>query len=226
MIRVTKYGYREFLLATLLTGAIGLGLIYLGASGSKWLGVLAVIPLALWCFVLWFFRDPYRELPLSACLVCPADGHVADITPLGSESLLGCEGVQIGIFMNVFDVHVNRAPCTGTIESIAHMPGTFLDARDPAAKEKNESATIIMTHSRNSKDYRLVIRQIAGLVARRIVTDLAAGQQVQAGQRFGMIKFGSRVELLATNELIKDVKVTIGQKVTAGETILMAMRND
>lgn len=226
MIRVTKYGYREFFLATLLTGAIFLGLIYLSATVFKWFLVLAVVPLALWCFVVWFFRDPYRELPLSAALVCPADGHVADITPLGPESLLGCQGVQIGIFMNIFDVHVNRAPCTGTIESIAHTPGTFLDVRDPAAKEKNESATIIMTHCRNSKDYRLVIRQIAGLVARRIVTDLAVGQQVQAGQRFGMIKFGSRVELLAPNELIREVKVEIGQKVTAGETMLMAMRND
>jgi len=189
-------------------------------SAWAWLAVLAVV--AAWLGVVGFFRDPDRQPPAGdGLLLSPADGTISDITPVGPDSALGCEGVQVGVFMSVFDVHVNRAPCSGVIESIEHVPGSFLDVRQPAAWRRNESATITMSRA-GGGEHRVIVRQVAGLIARRIVTDLATGQQVLAGQRIGMIKFGSRLEVLAPRELARDVRVRVGQKVLAGRTVILA----
>lgn len=212
---LTPYGRREVLLATLLAIAL--------AVGANWLfWPLMAVPIALWLWVLWFFRDPRRSLPADpAAFVSPADGRVVDVTPLGSDSLLGREGVRVGIFMSVFDVHVNRCPFDGVIERVDHRDGSFFDARSAEAIERNESATIHMTVTWQGQEYPLVFRQIAGLVARRIVTDLRPGQQVVRGQRVGMIKFGSRCELLVPIELAGRVAVEVGQKVAAGRSVLV-----
>ena len=105
--------------------------------------------------------------------------------------------MKIGVFMSVFDVHVNRSPAAARVESVTYRPGGFLDARDPAAGERNESATIRLVCRRGRESHPVVVRQVAGLIARRIVTDVKIGQDLAAGQRIGMIKFGSRVELIA-----------------------------
>jgi len=190
---------------------------------SPWLALLAALPLAVWVFVLAFFRDPERSAPAGdGLLLSPADGRVADITPLGPDSVLGCDGVQVGIFMNVFNVHVNRSPCAGRVEQVEHRRGVFLDARDPHASERNESATIRLCCTRDGVERPIVVRQVAGLIARRIVTDLREGQDVQPGQRIGMIKFGSRLELLVPSEWVGEVRVQLGQCVRAGQTVLIA----
>jgi phosphatidylserine decarboxylase len=129
-------------------------------------------------------------------------------------------GVQIGIFMGLMDVHVNRSPCGGRIAQISRQKGSFLDARDPHAWENNESVTVRIVHNHNGADHVVVVRQIAGLIARRIVTELAEGETVLRGQRIGMIKFGSRVELLAPSELAGEIPVQVGQKVYAGQSVL------
>ncbi|MDY6914655.1 MAG: phosphatidylserine decarboxylase, partial [Planctomycetota bacterium] len=144
-----------------------------------------------------------------------------DITPVGPESQLRQDGVRIGIFMNICDVHVNRSPCDAMVERIEHCRGVFLDARNPAASERNESATIHMMHVHNGLEHPVVVRQVAGLIARRIVTDLSEGQDISRGQRIGMIKFGSRLEVLVPRGLVGRVCVRHRQRVRAGLTVLL-----
>jgi len=218
LLRLTRYGRREWALASVvLAAATGLAL---------WrFRPLALLPAALWAWVLWFFRDPVRPSPdQPGLLLSPADGRVSDITPLGPDSPLQTDGLRVGIFMSVFDVHVNRSPCRAAVESVVHRKGTFLDARDALARERNESATIRLRWAAPGGPAAVVVRQVAGLLARRIVTDLAVGQELSAGQRIGMIKFGSRVELLAPVDIVGQVCVQVGQKVRAGQTVLMTAR--
>jgi len=176
---------------------------------------------------MWFFRDPEREAPTQpGLLLSSADGVVADITPVGAGELLGKSGVRIGVFMNIFNVHVNRAPCDAEVVSTEHVPGAFLDVRNPEAAFRNESTTTKLTVDHGGSSHTLAVRQIAGLVARRIVTDLAPGQKVQRGQRMGMIKFGSRVELWVPAELVGRVCVAVGDRAVAGRTVLVAASED
>jgi phosphatidylserine decarboxylase len=221
MTTITKHGLKEVTALTILLLCVCVAGFWFTATVCWAFGFISVLSLIIWGWVLWFFRDPTRTIPTGEGLfISPADGIVADITPLGPESKLAKNGVQIGIFMNVFNVHVNRIPCDGQIEDIAYQKGAFLDVRDPNASERNESATIRMIHTHNGQNYTVIVRQIAGLVARRIVTALEKGQTVTRGQRMGMIKFGSRLELLLPQELAGEVCVSIAQRVLAGETIL------
>jgi len=217
-IGLTRYGLREVLISTVLAAAGGVLLTWL-----FW--PLVVLPAAIWLWVLWFFRDPRRHVPLGdGLLLSPADGRVTDITPIGPDSELGVEGVRIGIFMSLFDAHVNCSPAEATVEGLTHRDGTFFDARDPRAAERNESATIRLAYRYGERDVPLVVRQIAGLVARRIVTDLAPGRALRAGERIGMVKFGSRVELMVPRELIGDVRVDLGDRVRGGLSVLVKVR--
>ena len=214
---------REWLAAVVVLTAVFAGSVLLACCVSPWFVIPAVVSQVLQLWVLVFFRDPDRPTPTGpGLMISPADGVVSDITNVGESSALGVDGVKIGIFMNVFDVHVNRSPLAAVVESVEHTPGAFLDARDPAASERNESATIRLRHERDGREYPIVVRQIAGLIARRIVTDLTDGQRLERGQRIGMIKFGSRVELLAPRELVGEVCVAPGCRVRAGQSVLIS----
>lgn len=180
----------------------------------------ALLPAAAWACVMLFFRDPPRRPAEPDALLAPADGKVVDVSPVGADSMLGAEGVRIGIFMGLLDVHVNRSPLAGTVERITRRPGSHLDARSGEAAERNASATILLRCRWAGRSYPLLVRQIAGLVARRIVTDLRVGQQLAAAERIGMVKFGSRVELWVPVELAGELAVSVGQKVRAGRSVL------
>lgn len=219
-MKLTPYGRREIVVLSTVAVVVCAAVVVLAAAVSWWLLAAAVVPLVLWAWVLSFFRDPHRSPPAGGALVSPADGRVSDITPIGPEGPLGREGTRIGVFMSIFDVHVNRSPCDAAIERVDYRKGIFLDARNPAAAEKNESATIYMRVGPGGR--LIVVRQVAGLVARRIVTDVRAGEQVARGQRIGMIKFSSRLELLVPAEMVGRVLVEVGQRVRAGETPLLA----
>ncbi len=220
---LTGYGRREILGATAATILLCAGIAAAACWLSPWAWLAQMLPAAVYAWALAFFRDPERTPPDGEhLLVSPADGRVADITQIGPDSPLAMNGVKVGVFMNVFNVHVNRIPAGGTVERVAHTPGAFLDVRDPLASERNESTTITLTHERGGAAYPIVFRQIAGLVARRIVTDLTEGQSVSRGERMGMIKFGSRLELFVPAELVGEVPVEIGDFVRAGETVLIA----
>ena len=221
--RLAEYGRKETALATGLATLL-CALVAMAAWGlSWWLLVAAAAPLAAWLWVLRFFRDPDRQAPAGDGLfVSPADGRVADITPVGPDSPLGRDGLRIGIFMDIFNVHVNRSPEAGRVEKIEHPDGSFLDARHPDAPQRNDSATIYLTGARGGREVPFVVRQVAGRIARRIVTDLAPAQQLARGQRIGMIKFGSRLELLVPREQAGEVRVRVGDRVRAGLTVLIA----
>lgn len=217
----------QIIIATAVLEMLFIALVCMGVFMSWAFGLLAVIPAVAWLWVIWFFRDPERSAPPGEHLfVSPADGLVSDITNVGRSSPLGCDGIKIGVFMNVFNVHVNRCPAAARVQRVEHLDGLFLDVRDPLAAERNESATIYLTHSSGGRDYPLVVRQIAGLIARRIVTDLREGESIPRSGRIGMIKFGSRLELLVPDELVSKICVRIGEKVFAGQSVLIEAKND
>ena len=192
---------------------IGGAIATLGAWLMCWT-TASVLLLILFLFMLNFFRDPERNTPSDAGLfISPADGKVVRAEESG-------DGARVDIFMNVFDVHVNRAPMGGRITHMAYTPGSFINAAHEHAGEHNERNRFEM---QTDDDCRIAFTQIAGLVARRIVAYVAVGDHVAAGQRIGMIRFGSRVncELPAGFRL----KVQVGDKVRAGESILAAREN-
>lgn len=174
--------------------------------------VWAVLPFLLACFLLWFFRDPEREVPQEpGTIVSPADGKVTDISIVTAEH--GTR-VRMSIFLSVFDVHVNRSPIAGTIREVRYQKGKFLDARSKLCAEQNEQNTVTV----QGEGQTVVFKQIAGLLARRIVFNPKLGDQVARGQRIGLIKFGSRVDVIFDSSASLNVKV--GDRVQGGATIL------
>lgn len=186
------------------------------AAFSEWLGVVGVV-LTLWC--VYFFRDPVRTTPTREGLVIsPADGVVTAIEPAVPPAELQAGDtplMRISVFMNVFDVHVNRAPVSGAIKRMAYKPGKFLNAALDKASEDNERNSFLF-ETADGKTYAVV--QIAGLVARRIVWWAKDGDVLTAGTRFGMIRFGSRVDVYLPAGV--QPLVCIGQRAIAGETVL------
>jgi len=184
-----------------------------------WPGVATVVALVIgtallaWLFV--FFRDPAREGPRGEGLVIsPADGKVISIVQVDEPMYLHGSVTRISIFMNVVNVHVNRYPASGEVEIVHYNPGEFMIAHHEKASLLNEQASVGLKSARGS----MLVRQIAGSIARRIVTDGSPGDQAVQGERMGMIRFGSRVDLfLAKNAVIK---CQLGDKVHAGLTIL------
>ncbi|MCI5220265.1 MAG: phosphatidylserine decarboxylase family protein [Candidatus Electrothrix sp. LOE2] len=180
---------------------------------------VALLGLAATCFITWFFRDPSRILPSDRkAVICPADGKVIAVKEMFDERFLQQEVVRISIFMNVFNVHVNRVPFAGTVERVLLKPGKFYSAdKHQAALHNEHCAMIVSTESQQ----RYAAVQIAGFIARRIVCRAEPGDRIAGGQRYGLIRFGSRVDLY----LPKGTEVTVrpGRKVRAGETVLGRM---
>jgi len=220
-MKITPHGYKHVVVASILMLLLAAGAFAASMIVCRWIGILLILPTIVYFWLLWFFRDPDMRIPDGKGLfISPADGIVADITPVGADSELGCEGVRIGVFMNIFSIHVNRMPCDGRIEDVTHHAGEFLDVRLTEAYERNESTTIRLVHTFNGTEYPVVVRQIAGLVARRIITCLRPGQELVRGERFGMIRFGSRLELMLPAPLVGNVAVEAGDQARVGETVL------
>jgi len=183
------------------------------------------IPMALFAaltlFSLWFFRNPHREIPTGEnIVVSPADGKIIDISEGLERRILNRRMKKVSIFMNLFNVHINRIPCSGRIMDILYNPGKFISANlDKASLENEQNAVVLETSSGD----RILFIQIAGLIARRIVCRLKKGELVETGQRFGLIRFGSRVDVYLPCDSI--IQVSLGQKVKGGESVL-ALLND
>ena len=191
----------------------GLALILVAAL-LAWLTVpvLAVIPLLLAAFFLWFFRDPERRIPaIQGAIVSPADGKVTDISVIDVN---GEPRTRISIFLNVFNVHVNRSPVSGVIEEVRYQKGKFGNAMGEASADLNEQNIVTM----RSDAGIVVFKQIAGLLARRIVFNKKVGDQLERGERVGLIKFGSRTDIICPANA--EMKVRIGDHVKGGSSVL------
>ncbi len=190
-----------------------------GATAGAWLlggpipgGLLAGLTL----FTAWFFRNPAREIPrVPGAVVSPGDGRVVGIEEEYEPRYLKDRAIRISIFLNVFDVHVNRIPCAGTIEQVVYQPGRFLAANNPDATVHNEQNALMI---RTAEGKKVLCAQVAGLIARRIVCWAAPGEGVACGERFGLIRFGSRVDLFVP--LGTTLKVAQRDRVKGGETLV------
>ena len=201
-----------FLLWTWKTGS-NKGIFYFAVVASCILFLIAV-------FMLYFFRDPDRDVPEGAGLfVSPADGKIILIKDVLEKDYLQSDAIQISIFMSPFNVHVNRAPCDGKVLTVKHSPGIYMAAYKDDASMKNENIVMVL----DCREGKVLVRQVAGFLARRAVCRVNVGDTVRRGERYGMIKFGSRLDVY----LPKDVKIAVklGDKVKAAETILARIKD-
>ena len=205
--KIHKEGYKFLAISILVT--------FLLLFFSKFIGFLFIL-ITVW--VYYFFRDPERySINDDRYLVSPADGLITDISEKSGPEELRLENTsftRVSVFMNVFNCHVNRVPSSGTIEEIFYKPGKFLNASLDKASEENER-NFFKVKLKNGEE--IIIVQIAGLIARRIVCDVEQGQDLKQGDRIGMIRFGSRVDIYFKN---KKILAKLGQNVVAGESLL------
>lgn len=197
-------------------------LIILGFFLPKpWISsILWIAGILLAAFTLWFFRDPDRSIPPEALnnhsiILSPADGKVVEIKEINEEKFLHSKAIQLSIFLSPLDVHVNRSPVNGVVKLFKYFPGQYLVAYHPKSSELNEHSLIGVEN-----DYgRILFKQIVGIVARRLVCEIKEGDTLRCGEKFGMMKFGSRMDVIVP--LNTKIVVKLNQKVKAGETILM-----
>jgi phosphatidylserine decarboxylase len=208
------------------------GYKFVGIAGAitvlLWLllpgNVLAWLALAATVYVAYFFRDPVRVTPLrEGLVVSPADGKVSSIETVRPPAELGlgdAQRVRVSIFLSVFDVHINRAPVAGRITRSVYVPGMFLNAALDKASEDNERRALVITQPSGAE---IAVVQIAGLIARRIVTFKGEGEAVGVGERFGLIRFGSRVDVYLPPNFT--ALVAVGQRAVGGETVLADLKS-
>lgn len=210
-IPLAKYSANEILAMILICGIMAYALFPINPF-------LTALPAIVFLFTLYFFRDPERTVPPGDnLLVSPADGTILSIEEVEEETFLKEPTIKISIFLSVFNVHLNRAPCAGKVTMLDYRPGKFLVASEPKASQQNERTSIgFISNSRP----KIMIRQIAGIIAQRIVCDLKLNQEVKKGQRIGMIKFGSRTEIYIPKNKVEQIRIKVKDKVKGGESII------
>ena len=204
-MRIAPEGRPFILIAWLILGGL--------LTFAPWWAAALWLPIAVW--VIAFFRDPVREGPRGDHLIiAPADGLVVSIIPIDEPDVIGGAATRVSIFMNVFDVHVNRYPATGEITFRRYTPGKFVNAATEKAAIENEQSDVGLETPRGA----MLVRQIAGLVARRIITDHQVGKHATQGERMGLIRFGSRVDVFLPAGT--PISVAVGQRTVAGVTVI------
>ncbi len=211
---ITHYGYDVVIGIIIIVAAlITVSIICIGNDIVKYL--LIIFSISLLTFTFYFFRDPERTSPQGDnIIIAPADGKIIFIKEVLENNFLKSNAIQISIFMSPLNVHVNRFPVSGRIGYFEHIPGKYLVAFEEKASEFNERTLIGIDNGK----FKLLFKQIAGFVARRIVADLHVGMKISAGERFGMIKFGSRVDVILPENAV--LKIKVNDIVKAGETII------
>lgn len=214
---MTKEGLKFFL------PVLAVALVLLAGWLYGWGEIILLVGIAFFLlslFILYFFRDPERKAPEGENLILSsADGKIIAIKPLDKVGFLDGAGTLVSVFMSVFNVHVNRAPVSGRVSYCDYNPGRFLPAFKEKASSENEQTELGLENDHG----RIIIKQIAGVIARRIVCRVKPGDSLRAGERFGMIRFGSRVDLLLPDNV--EIKAKLNQNVKAGETIIGVFRN-
>lgn len=182
--------------------------------------LLAVAGVVVALLIAWFFRNPRRTIPAeSGLVVSPADGKIVDIEDIPYDEYIGGPARKIGIFLSIFNVHINRSPIQGRVIGLRYRPGKYLNALRPESARENEQLAVLIEELQ--APYRgMIVRQITGAIARRIVCWLKPGDTLQRGEQFGMIKLGSRTELVLPAESGLEIRVRLGDKVKAGSTVL------
>jgi len=218
---LTKYGLDNILVML----SIGIGLIvfsfFFQVNILKYVFIILGLLLILFTFI--FFRDPDRTIPEEAqnnprIILSPADGKVTEIIEIYENDYVKENTKRISIFLSPLDVHVNRSPVSGSVEYLDYIPGKFLAAYDHKASDQNEQSKIGVKN-----DYgKVLFKQIVGVLARRIVTDLIIGQEIKAGDKIGMMKFGSRMDIFLP--INTEIKVKVRDRVVAGETIIAKLK--
>ncbi len=214
-MRLTIYGRSTVIKALVLTLALDVTALLIPNEIAKL--ILLVLSVFLISFTLYFFRDPVREIPdnlKSGDVLSPADGKVMMIEEVEENEFLKAPAKVIGIFLSPLNVHVNRVPISGTVKFYQYIKGEFIAAYDHNSADKNERTLIGIEGER----FKVLFKQITGFVARRIVCELRVGDKVKIGEKFGMIKFGSRTDVILPRNA--NIKVIVNQKVTGGITLL------
>ncbi len=222
-IPITKYGLPQVVVYPAVVLAVMVGVLFVLKRQLPAWGVV-VIELVLLTVLLWilsFFRDPQRQAPDGAnILLSPADGVVSDIATVDEQTFVEGKALRIGIFLNIFNVHINRMPCAARVESVTYRKGRFINAMNADSGRVNESNDIGLTRLEEPVD-KLLLRQVSGAIARRIVCEAQVGEEFGSGEKFGMIKFGSRTELYLPIRGEATCRVKVGDKVKAGLTVLV-----
>ena len=214
-MRLTIYGKNVVTKALVFTVMIDIIAILVPVFIVKL--ILLAVSVLLFGFVLYFFRDPVRTLPEGLKdneIISPADGKVMMIEEIEENTFLKSKAKLVGIFLSPLNVHVNRIPVSGKVEYCQHIKGGYIVAFDHKSSQRNERTEIGITNPK----FKILFKQIAGFVARRIVCNLRAGTNVKQGEKFGMIKFGSRVDVIMPVNSV--IRVSVNQRVTGGETII------
>lgn len=222
-MKLTRYGTDVIVVTLLLALGLFVAGLFIDILPLRILLILLSVLLA--AFTLYFFRDPERIVPADSfegerAVISPADGKVVVIKELVDEEYIKGPARQISIFLSPLNVHVNRAPISGVVDYFQYNTGKFVAAFHEKASDLNERTHIGISNART----RVLTKQIAGAIARRIVCKLAVGDHIAIGERFGMIKFGSRTDVIVPAEMTIDV--TLGQMVVGGETVLCHLPND
>lgn len=218
-MKLTRYGTDVIVVTLLLALGLFVAGMFVDILALRILLILLAVLLA--AFTLYFFRDPERVIPgeSDGIVLSPADGKVVVIRDVVDDEYLKAPAKQISIFLSPLNVHVNRAPISGTVEHFIYNTGQFVAAFHDKASELNERTHIGITNGR----FRVLTKQIAGAIARRIVCPIKVGDTLSIGERFGMIKFGSRTDIIVPAEMVVDVQ--LGQMVVGGETVLCHLPN-
>ena len=226
---LTRYGIREWGGSAVIAVVLLAGCYFLARSVNLYLGVIpGALIVLIWGYIAFFFRNPKRTLPENPeLLLSPADGVVRDITVVEDFDQAPFEGkaLRIGIFLSVFNVHVNRAPAELKVVSKHYREGRYLDARDTNCIKENEAMTIAGNATAAGKSFPMAVRQISGAIARRIVCPVEPGANIARGGIYGMIKFGSRTELYLPCDDSFEVLVKPGDKVKGGISVLARVKN-
>lgn len=221
MIRISRHGVNEILGGTALLAGLGVAL-------GWWLGwPWGLVVLPVWGWLIAFFRDPERAIPNDpGAMVSPADGMVSDVEVIEHDEHLAGPALRIGIFLSVFNVHVNRSPCDAKVVQTIYKKGKFVNAlKHDVASAENESNTLILADPATGRTIATV-RQIVGLIARRIICEPKPGDLIRRGQRIGLIKFGSRTELCVPMWMAPKATVKVGQKVRGAADVICVISAD
>jgi phosphatidylserine decarboxylase len=220
------WGLAELIIFTIVCLVLGAGVGLLPfISVPVWLvSFLELVVVLFWLEIVWFFRDPLRLVATDPReVVSPADGTIVELAQVNAQGFPNDTAFRVGIFLSVFNVHINRSPISGVVKHLRYFPGRYLNALKTASARQNEQLWIDI--ERESTGMPVRVTQISGALARRIVCELKPGQQVTKGEKFGMIKLGSRTELYLPANGSFEVLVKLGQKVKGGETVLLRLKD-